>query len=259
MGEVLIKAFKLLPWFLLFVSSAQAFTLISPGITGYSDATVSIHINTGCPASVSPVLDAAIEFWNAAPHSGLVLEKGANANVSQADAIAGNFSETILLYCSSDFATDAGGSDPDLIGGVGFAVDADSDGDLDVGRLIINNNTGAAASFGSASSSTREFVMIHEIGHALGLGHSSEQGAIMYFSLNGKEEVNLHQDDIDGLRHLYAQDELSGDYFLGCARVNWTNYNSHGKPIGLLWFLLALPLLMIVRLRNLSKTNSQSF
>ena len=45
----------------------------------------------------------------------------------------------------------------------------------------------------------------HEIGHALGLNHSTEKGAIMWASLNpGTPKRTLHQDDIDGIRELYS-------------------------------------------------------
>ncbi|XP_073127545.1 metalloendoproteinase 3-MMP-like [Henckelia pumila] len=48
-----------------------------------------------------------------------------------------------------------------------------------------------------------ETVAIHEIGHLLGLGHSSVQGAIMYPSIRAGETKNLHEDDIQGIRALY--------------------------------------------------------
>lgn len=46
----------------------------------------------------------------------------------------------------------------------------------------------------------------HEIGHALGLKHSTERGAIMWpsFSL-GTPKRTLHQDDIDGMEAIYGQ------------------------------------------------------
>jgi len=45
----------------------------------------------------------------------------------------------------------------------------------------------------------------HEIGHALGLKHSAESGAIMWGSLNPRTpKRTLHQDDINGIRELYS-------------------------------------------------------
>ncbi|KAL0461664.1 UNVERIFIED_CONTAM: Metalloendoproteinase 1 [Sesamum latifolium] len=48
-----------------------------------------------------------------------------------------------------------------------------------------------------------ETVALHEIGHLLGLGHSSVVGAIMYPSISPGASKNLHADDIQGIRALY--------------------------------------------------------
>ncbi|KAE8683301.1 Histone superfamily protein [Hibiscus syriacus] len=48
-----------------------------------------------------------------------------------------------------------------------------------------------------------ETVALHEIGHLLGLGHSSIEGAIMYPSIMPGQSKGLHGDDIQGIRDLY--------------------------------------------------------
>ncbi|KAK4426169.1 Metalloendoproteinase 2-MMP [Sesamum alatum] len=48
-----------------------------------------------------------------------------------------------------------------------------------------------------------ETVALHEIGHLLGLGHSSVEGAIMYARIPAGATKNLHADDIQGIRALY--------------------------------------------------------
>ncbi|OVA14349.1 Peptidase M10 [Macleaya cordata] len=50
-----------------------------------------------------------------------------------------------------------------------------------------------------------ESVAVHEIGHLLGLGHSSEPNSIMFPSISsGVKKRELHGDDVQGIRHLYG-------------------------------------------------------
>ncbi|KAK8717070.1 hypothetical protein V6N13_044351 [Hibiscus sabdariffa] len=48
-----------------------------------------------------------------------------------------------------------------------------------------------------------ETLALHEIGHLLGLGHSSIEGAIMYPTFSPGESKGLHGDDIQGIKALY--------------------------------------------------------
>lgn len=48
------------------------------------------------------------------------------------------------------------------------------------------------------------FVAVHEIGHALGLEHSTVKGSVMWPTAK-KGRPTLHQDDINGIRSLYGK------------------------------------------------------
>jgi hypothetical protein len=48
-----------------------------------------------------------------------------------------------------------------------------------------------------------ETVALHEIGHLLGLGHSSVENAIMYPQISSGTTKGLHSDDLAGIRDLY--------------------------------------------------------
>jgi matrix metalloproteinase-14 (membrane-inserted) len=59
---------------------------------------------------------------------------------------------------------------------------------------------------GSGQGTNLYFVLVHEIGHVLGLGHSFVTGAIMnpvYKEYTGT--LKLHDDDINGMRTLYGK------------------------------------------------------
>jgi matrix metalloproteinase-20 (enamelysin) len=48
-------------------------------------------------------------------------------------------------------------------------------------------------------------VVVHEIGHLLGLGHASVEEAVMHPSLKpGKKKLDLTIDDIQGVQALYG-------------------------------------------------------
>ena len=48
-----------------------------------------------------------------------------------------------------------------------------------------------------------ETVALHEIGHLLGLGHSSVEGAIMFPTIRSGVTQSLHGDDVQGIKALY--------------------------------------------------------
>ncbi|XP_015879223.3 metalloendoproteinase 3-MMP [Ziziphus jujuba] len=50
-----------------------------------------------------------------------------------------------------------------------------------------------------------ETVALHEIGHLLGLLHSSVEGAIMYPTIDSGVTKGLHRDDIQGIKALYKK------------------------------------------------------
>ena len=76
------------------------------------------------------------------------------------------------------------------------------DGDYSICEADIDINV--SHDFGTASTSyDTQTAMTHEMGHALGLGHSSNTSAIMYESLGKGETRNITSDDISGIAAIY--------------------------------------------------------
>lgn len=68
-----------------------------------------------------------------------------------------------------------------------------------IGAIILINND---SPFHQLSRNEQISVIAHEIGHAIGLGHSKDDAALMYYRTIDHRE-KLGQDDIDGVSYLY--------------------------------------------------------
>ncbi|PWA96035.1 Metallopeptidase, catalytic domain-containing protein [Artemisia annua] len=88
------------------------------------------------------------------------------------------------------------------------------------GRLHFDTAETWAVDFGSTGSNVAidlESVATHEIGHILGLAHSSVKEAIMYPSLGPRTtKVDLKMDDIKGIQTLYG----SNPNFSCCSKID---------------------------------------
>lgn len=219
--------------------TAEAWTLNNNFGASFKDNRVKVFVDgaTVCPFNnlttneleslIPPALD---EFWNTVPTSNLKLE-------------AAGFSDPIFTMnhgrlCSPTDQTcitqgTTAGSDGTPADGLIPAVDeiiiACNDNQLNFGAdnvlaVTIPNNfsgkkiTGAVIliqdsndgkEFGKLSKEDKVAVIAHEIGHAIGLGHSKEQSALMFYrTVNLRQK--LGQDDIDGVSFLYP---IKGDVF----------------------------------------------
>jgi hypothetical protein len=210
-------------WLGLFpLSNAYAFTLGgsgASGLQGWNTTTLTFNVNpTGCgvsQAAFESIIDNAIAIWNTAPASKLKLARGSTTSSTAAQAYAATASDGPVIACSTTFAALTGQSANSVAGVGGYSSLA---GVITNGGLVINAEVGGSAAIFNLSTTTSTVIMAHEIGHVLGLGHSGDTQALMYYDATSKQTTALSQDDMDGIAWLYPRQEF-GTQFMGCGSV----------------------------------------
>jgi len=262
---------KLLLWStslltLVTVSSANAFTFSSadPMQTGWQARPLSFYVNhTDCPATIDQNLQAAFDVWNSVTSSSLKLVLGAESTQTAAQILAGTATEVPLVVCDKTFSADVG-VDGDSIPGVG-KLGGTSFRPISSGGLILNVESGKDVNINNLSNTLINVVSAHEIGHVLGLGHSTDVDSLMYYDASQKGRLALSQDDIDAITFLYPRNELKHPAMIGgCGAIRsfpegpWFNGNSLGLlTLAYALFLLAKELIRSAKNRG-AKSRSSS-
>ena len=101
------------------------------------------------------------------------------------------------------------------------------------GYLLLNSESGDGANVSQFSALDLSFVVAHELGHVLGLGHSGDRNAVMYFSGNSsRTSIRLASDDVDGISYLYPRQEIGHDSVFGCGTMSAGDLGAGGPPSG---------------------------
>lgn len=222
---------------------------------------VDVADNTTCSnAGVSPndLLDMAQEgvdkFWNTIPTSrlninrgilktvdtnfltGLLCENPSRCNGTPVPVVG----ENILIVCNSNPNNYLSGAsfNPGILG-VTLPINI-SNRDLKGSVIIINNASGSL--FRSLPREEMISVLAHEIGHAIGLGHSEKSANLMYYETH-KDRRRLGRDDIDGLTFLYPKKEGPMKMLKGsCGTIALVGDDEDGGGPNSLNFLITLGL-----------------
>lgn len=213
-----------------------------PLVKGFPSGSVKVHLNnTACPIDLEPIVKDALAVWNVVPASRLWLEYSGTTTAT-------NPSGNLLIQCSSDVG------DNNTTVGIGGAVYPN--GPIDSGWIYMNASSGNA-NIANFSRNVVVTAMAHEMGHALGFGHSQDSTAIMYFAVGQRDPILLTQDDIEGVNFLYNRDELGGDKMMGCATVRGSlPPGGSGLRSWTLFFLL-LPLAVFARKRAIERERAR--
>lgn len=215
---------------LLFAVEAHAWTLNNNFGASFKKNKVKVYVDGGtvCPTNgltvneLESMIDPAVEdFWNKVPTSNLRLKPSGFSDpvftmnegrlcspTDEACITAGTAAgsdgtpQDGLIPAVTDIII-ACNSNPLNFGGanvLAVTIPNKFSGKKIAGAVILINDTSAV--FGSLSRADQIGVIAHEIGHAIGLGHSEESAALMYYRTVNQRK-RLGQDDIDGVSFLY--------------------------------------------------------
>jgi len=201
-----------------FSSLGNAWTHQGSNTFGWRNEKLTLYVNpTNCTISqeeLFDLVDRAISAWNGIPSTKLELVRAsAPALDGDPEFRAGTATQLPLVVCSNNL-NDYGSVDADSILGFVPYFQEDSDGYVVYSGLVLNAQPGALAELSQLEPGERELVVGHELGHVLGLGHSGDPSALMYFQLN-KNFLLLTQDDQDGVAQLYPKNVFDG--IVGCS------------------------------------------
>lgn len=219
-------------------SVAGAFTLEGNGTdvnSGWSSPAVTVNIDSSCSSysSVTAALSSAVKIWSNLPSSNLVVSVGSTASLgSSITTYTGSHATqsyvgTPLIYCDTNFDSDFGYTSPSDIPGLELNPTLNcSTGStfcpIEGSLIVLNLDSSDTTNFSNFSAAVQSIIVAHELGHALGLGHSANTNALMYYSANDRENLKLSQDDVNGMSYLYPRNEFgSKGGVMGC---NSTEY-----------------------------------
>ncbi len=235
---------------------AIAWTLVNyPNMKGWKDRTLVLHLNpANCPSNIGTLLGSAIQLWGSVSSSALKLDYVTDSTATTAQALAGTAADRFVVICEPAYGI-ALGRDANLSLGVGSVL-LDFYLQIERGFLILNVQPGALGDLNIQDENTAKMVVAHEIGHALGIGHSSHESALMYYSVGNKTNFVLSEDDENAMAYLYGRKEITGadELMGGCALVKTVIDNDRGGPMSkvlILMLLMSIPLFLARRYRRL--------
>ena len=245
---------------------AKAFVLLgSSAPPRYPSADIQIKLvgNQAC-STITESTDELIEitkeavddFWNTVHTSSinLMITGTVSTNGKDINDFLSAANNNIVIGCSTDSLISS--STTIAVGGYSY-----SNNNLR-GYVALNDHSGSP--FPTLSRRDKVATLAHEIGHALGIGHSEKDFALMFYA-SGAVYNYLSQDDADAITYLYPHD--SSFYGLGgnCASISKpqgppqsskkeNSKGQNGLKYGLFSFILSFGFILLMsRLISCSK------
>tara|TARA_R110000868_G_scaffold334233_4_gene594949 strand:- start:12191 stop:12970 length:780 start_codon:yes stop_codon:yes gene_type:complete len=208
---------------IFFSASVFPFTLNNGAGAAFKTKTIKVNVAAHACANIgitnSELLSIAKEaidiFWNRVSTSSLELVEGSIVSVAgdfqTGQVCTGSTSNCdptpalvvasdILISCNNNAANYSGSNEV-----LGVTVPNNISGSDIKGALVLVNDQ-AGNSFESKSHAAKVSIIAHELGHAIGLGHSPFREALMFAQfVEGRDR--LAQDDENGATWLYPVEE----------------------------------------------------
>lgn len=235
--------------FILLLSciNTHAFTLNNSAMLVFNDDEVTVNVASGCTQigltseELLEIVGQAVDrFWNQSPTSRLKLRKGSVINAGtkyHTESICTEktncdpnpdllVTSDILIACNANTK-----SNFPISSILGITIPNNISGQKIIGSLIMINDTENTL-FVIKSRDAQIAILAHEIGHAIGLGHSPVKDSLMYYATVSQRKF-LGRDDIDGISYLYPKQQPA----LGCGTVDINHSNGGGSDWGAGLFL----------------------
>ena len=243
----------------LFAPIAFSFTLVSSN-GGFPKPEVTINLsNNSCSTSGIDhetiwkyIEDSIDNYWNTVPTSSLQLKKGkiVDIDIDGSGVLSEIENNTILVGCSIDTSTNTfSTSDPYP---EGFGGISSNGSNIAVGYVFLNNvyPNGLA----TRSKNRLLYVVAHELGHGIGLGHSQDPASIMSYNRTFDFPEFLSQDDFDGVTYLYPNEDEALSLIGSCGVINnIDNDDNNNWPMSALFGLSLSFVLILLKKLNFKK------
>lgn len=249
---------NLLILFFLSINS-YAFTLNNNVNLAFTQNPVKVNIASGFCANIgrdetellSMVSEATEQYWNKSPTSRLKLKAGvlqsvsANFNTGLICLTGTNCDPNTALAVSSGVLISCNTNSSNFSSNSVLAVTVPNNisGTVITGSLIILNDTATNNQLAQKSRDELVAILAHEIGHAIGLGHSPVRDSLMYYSVVPNRR-SLGLDDIDGITYLYPKEQP-----MACGTVEDISKKGPGISFSLGLFIIGLFYLLYLKLR----------
>jgi Matrixin len=263
--------------FMIISTSVHAYTLNNNFGASFKKSSINVSIDSASTCAnanltvfeLEDIIKQAVkDFWNRVPTSNLRLKFGGftgphtnittgrlcaptdNACITSGDPIIAPVSE-IVISCN-DFATNFGG-----LSVLAVTIPNKFSGKSIKGAVILINDR-VGTSFANLSHRDKVGVIAHEIGHAIGLGHTDDKAALMYYRTVNLRKA-LGEDDMLGATYLYPM-HIDGFGLLGGCGTISTNDGTppNNPPFWQMGATLGLMILIFEILKLLKRAKTRS-